>query len=92
MAFFDFKYLLIIIFFKINFIFLQLFIFYQIEYQKYTYQNNSKEGHIMIIERANNEWITVNNVLFNWNNRFKENAIETNIIFGVTLKTAKEVH
>jgi hypothetical protein len=46
----------------------------------------------MIIERANNEWITVNNVLFNWNNRFKENAIETNIIFGVTLKIAKEVH
>ena len=46
----------------------------------------------MIIERANNEWITVNNVLFNWNYRFKENAMKTNIIFGVTLKTAKEVH
>ena len=50
-----------------------------------------QEGNNVLKETAGMEGVTVNDDLFNQNNTFQDNTMDTNAIFGDTLKTGTEV-
>ena len=50
-----------------------------------------QEGNNVLKETAGIEGVTVNDDLFNQNNTFQDNTMDTNAIFGDTLKTGTEV-
>ena len=49
------------------------------------------EGNNVLKETAGVEGVTVNDDLFNQNNTFQDNTMDTNALFGDTLKTGTEV-
>ena len=50
-----------------------------------------QEGNNVLKETAGIEGVTVNDDLFNQNNTFQDNTMDTNALFGDTLKTGTEV-